>query len=152
MKVILTEDVPNLGLTGETVEVKKGYARNYLLPKGLAVEATGRNMRMLEHQRRIIEAKLAKRRDSAMDIKRAIESLTIKIEANAGEDDRLYGSVTNRDLEEALAEHQIEVDRRKIQIKEPIKRLGSYEVPVKLHVDVTATLKVEVVRREEAAA
>lgn len=150
MKVILTEDVANLGLTGEMVAVKRGYARNYLLPRGLAMEASGKNVKLLEHQRRIIEAELAKRRVTALDIKRAIESMSLSIPVYVGEDDKLYGSVTNRDIEQALREKEIEVDRRKIHLKEPIKQLGIYEVEVKLHLDVAAKLKVWVVKKEAA--
>ena len=150
MKVILTEDVPNLGLTGEIMEVKRGYARNYLLPKGLAMDAVGRNVRQLMHQRRIIEAKLAKRRATAVDLKRAIERLSISIPVLVGEEDRLYGSVTNRDIEEALRRHDVQVDRRKIRMPETIKQIGVYEVEIKLHIDVSARLKVWVVKKEAA--
>ncbi|MBM4318748.1 MAG: 50S ribosomal protein L9 [Deltaproteobacteria bacterium] len=150
MKVILTEDVPNLGLTGEMVAVKRGYARNYLLPRGLALEASSKNIGLLEHQKRIVEAKLNKRRVSATDVKRALESISLSIPVYVGEDDKLYGSVTNRDIEAALREKKIEVDRRKIHLKEPIKQLGIYEVEVKLHLDVAAKLKVWVVKKEAA--
>ncbi len=148
MKVILQEDVSNLGLTGEMVEVKRGYARNYLFPKGLAVEASGRNAARLQHQRRLIDAKLAKRRASAIDVKRAIERLSVSIPVLSGEGDKLYGSVTNRDIEEALANYDISVDKRKIALSDPIKQIGVYEVDIRLHTDVTAKLKIWVVKKD----
>jgi len=150
MKVILTEDVANLGLTGQAVEVKRGYARNYLLPKGLAVEATGRSLKRLDHHKRIIDAQLAKRRETAQDLKRAIEALSLSIPVHVGEGDRLYGSVTNRDIEDALRSHNVEVDRRKIVLAEPIKAIGVFEVDVRLHPDVVAKLKVWVVKKDVA--
>ncbi|MDY0058504.1 MAG: 50S ribosomal protein L9 [Myxococcota bacterium] len=148
MKVILTEDVPNLGLTGETVNVKDGYGRNYLFPRNLAVEASGKTARHIEHQQRIIEAKLNKRRSTAQDLKRAIENLSLSVPVYVGEEDKLYGSVTNRDIEQALQEKSIEVDRRKILLKEPIRQLGMFEVEVKLHPEVSAKLKIWVVKKE----
>lgn len=148
MKVILQEDVSNLGSIGQMVDVRRGYARNYLFPQGLAVEAGGRSAAKLQHQQRLIEARLAKRRATAVDVKRAIERLSVSIPVLSGEGEKLYGSVTNRDIEEALAHYDIVVDRRKIALGDPIKQIGVYEVDIRLHTDVTAKLKIWVVKKD----
>jgi len=144
MKVILKEDVNNLGVMGTVVEVKEGYGRNFLIPRNLAVEANPKNIKQYEHQKKLIEVKVKKVRKSAEDIAEKLSQLTLSLEARAGEEDKLFGSVTTKDIAEAIAEKGVEVDRRKILLDEPIKRLGSYEVPIKIHQDVTANVKVEV--------
>ncbi len=146
MRLILKEDVKNLGPIGSIVEVKNGYGRNYLIPRNLAVEANQKNLKQFEHEKKIILAKAKKLKQSMEDFAEQISRLTISIEAKAGEEDKLFGSVTGKDIAEAIAKQGIEIDKRKIQLEEPIKRLGSYDVAVKVHHDVTASVKVEVVR------
>jgi large subunit ribosomal protein L9 len=145
MKVILKEDVPNLGKLGETVTVAPGFGRNYLIPKGLAVLATGSNLRQLEHQRRLIAQAAEKRRLDAEALATKLGSMSVTISAQAGSEERLYGSITNRDIEAALRDQGVVVDRKQIHLEEPIKKLGIYQVPVKLGHEVEATLKVWVV-------
>jgi len=144
MKVILKEDVDNLGIMGAVVEVKEGYGRNFLIPRNLAVEANPKNIRAFEHQKKIIDVKVKKVRKSAEDLAQTLSDMTLTLEARAGEEDKLFGSVTTKDIAEAIARKGVEIDKRKILLDEPIKRLGSYEVSVKVHQDVTATVKVEV--------
>ena len=144
MKVILKEDVNNLGMMGTVVEVKEGYGRNFLIPKNLAVEANPKNIRHFEHQKKIIEVKVKKVRQSAEDLAEQLSRMTLSLEARAGEEDKLFGSVTTKDIAEAISKKGVEVDRRNILLDDPIKRLGSYEVPIKIHQDVTANVTVEV--------
>lgn len=152
MKLILKEDVENLGDIGAIVDVANGYGRNYLIPKNLAVEANPRNIKEFEHQKRNIQAKARKVRKGVEDLADKISALTISIEASAGEEGKLFGSVTTKDIAEAIAQQGIEVDRRKINLNEPIKRLGEYEVSVKVQQDVSASVKVEVRKTESAEA
>jgi len=147
MKVILKEDVKDLGTIGTIVDVADGYGRNYLIPRNLAVEANPRNIKEFEHHKRIIEARAKKIRRSAEDVAAKISSMSISFEVNAGEDDRLFGAITSRDIADEIAKSGIEIDRKRIALEEPIKRLGSYEVPVKVHTDVTATIRVEVKKK-----
>jgi large subunit ribosomal protein L9 len=144
MKLILKEDVENLGEIGAIVDVAKGYGRNYLIPRNLAVEANPRNIKEFEHQKKNILAKVKKLRATAEDIAEKISAITVSLEAQAGEEDKLFGSVTSKDIAEAISQKGVEVDKRKIVLDEPIKRLGEYEVTVKVQQDVTATVKVEV--------
>jgi large subunit ribosomal protein L9 len=144
MKVILREDVKDLGEMGSIVEVKIGYGRNYLLPRNLAVEANPKNLRQFEHEKKNILVKAKKVKQSMQDVADQISKMTITIEAQAGEEDKLFGSVTSKDIAEAIALQGVEIDKRKVILEEPIKRLGSYEVNVKVHKDVTASVKVEV--------
>jgi large subunit ribosomal protein L9 len=148
MKVILKEDVADLGRIGDLVEVKPGYGRNYLVPRGMAVAATEGNLRELEHQKRVIAKHAERVRRDAEALAGKIESLTISITAQAGAEERLFGSVTNRDIEAALAAQGVAVDRRQIHLEEPFKKLGEYVVPVKLGNDVEAKLKVRVIAAE----
>ncbi|MEW5724770.1 MAG: 50S ribosomal protein L9 [Thermodesulfobacteriota bacterium] len=148
MRIILTQDVENLGLTGQVVNVAKGFARNKLIPGRLAVEATPANMKALERQRDEFKARAMKEKERALVLAKQIEGLSLTIAQKAGEKDKLYGSVTTMDLAEAMARQGVEMDRRKIKLADPIKALGEYEVPVKLHTEVTATLKVAVVKAE----
>lgn len=145
MKVILTEDVADLGEMGETVNVSEGYARNFLLPRGKALRANSRNAKQLEHQRQIVEAKRRRMVKTAEELKARIESVQPAIARKVGELDKIYGSVTTRDIEEALAAEGLVVERRKVQLDEPIKNLGVYNIPVKVHEGVVATLKLWVV-------
>lgn len=144
MKVILKEDVKNLGIIGAIVNVADGYGRNYLIPRDLAVEANPKNLKQFEHEKKIILAKAEKVKASARDLSEKISELSIVIEAKAGDEDKLFGSVTTMDIADAISKQGIEIDKRKIILEEPIKRLGSYDVAVKVHQDVTATVKVEV--------
>ena len=150
MKLILREDVDNLGKGGELVEVKPGYGRNYLLPRGLAVLANPKNVRELEHQKKVAEAKAAKLKGAAEAVAKRLSDTPITLKRKVGEQDKLYGSVTALDLVEALAQRGVTLDRRLIDLAEPIKTLGDFEVPVKLHRDVPAKLKVKVEAETEA--
>ena len=144
MKVILMTDVPALGHRGETRDVANGYARNFLLPRKLAVPATPANLKNVEHLKR----QRAKEEDRALEVAKAtaarIEALTLTVTARASEDGRLYGSVSAQDVVEFLERHQVPVEKRRVQLEEPIKAVGEYKVPVRLHGDVTASLTVSV--------
>src|SRR6266436_4537150 len=143
-QVLLREDIDNLGARGEIVRVKAGYARNYLLPRNLAVEATSNNLRQIEGERAALAKREAKDRSSAELQAEALRQLTLKFERKVGEAGVLYGSVTSMDIAQELKEQGYEIDRRRIVLREPIKRFGSYEVPVRLHRDVTVQLPVSV--------
>lgn len=149
MNIILTENVEGLGNIGDLVKVKPGYARNYLVPRGLAVEANTRNVKELEHQKRQMERKMQKVTQASELLKGKIEAVTCVLAHRAGEEGKLFGSVTSMEIEAKLAESGVEVDRKKIQLDEPIKSLGEYEVPIKLDAGVVATIKVSVVAAEE---
>jgi large subunit ribosomal protein L9 len=142
--VILQHDVHNLGKTGEVVKVRPGYARNYLLPQQLAAAATSKNVNRLEHEKRQAEGRNAKAKAAATELAQKLAGVTLALHRKVGEGDRLYGAVTNKEIEAALESKGITIDKRKIVLAEPIKALGTYEIPVKLGFDVTATLKVEV--------
>jgi len=144
MKLILREDVENLGKGGELVEVKPGYGRNYLLPRGLAVPANPRNVRELEHQKAVAAAKAAKLKASAQAVAKRLSDTPLTLKRKVGEQDKLYGSVTALDLAEALAARGLEIDRRHIDLAEPIKTVGAFEIPVKLHSEVVGKVKVTV--------
>jgi large subunit ribosomal protein L9 len=144
MKLILREDVENLGKGGELVEVKPGYGRNYLLPRGLAVTANTKNVRELDHQKKIAEAKAAKAKASAEAVAKRLSETPVVLRRKVGEQDKLYGSVTVIDIVEALAARGLTLDRRAIDLKEPIKTVGDHEVPVKLHREVIGKAKVKV--------
>jgi large subunit ribosomal protein L9 len=144
MKVILADDVRGVGHRGETVTVKPGFARNYLLPQGLAWEATPANMRRLTEEKKKYDAKTLHEKGVAEEVARKVEGLKLVIAKKAGEGDVLYGSVTSADIADALAERGIEVDRRRVEVSEPIKRLGEHTVHVRFHRDVVAELTVDV--------
>ncbi len=146
MEIILQEDVPNLGRIGDIVKVRNGYGRNYLLPRGAAVLADNRNLRVLEHQKRLATGKKEKVQQEAKAIGDKIAALTLVITARAGEEDRLFGSVTNQDIEKALQAQGITIDRRKIIVTEPIKQLGAHTIPIHLSSDVHTKVTVQVVR------
>ena len=143
-QVLLREDIDNLGARGEIVRVKAGYARNYLLPRNLAVEATVNNVRQIEGERAALAKREAKDRSSAELQAGQLRSLTLKFERRVGEAGVLYGSVTSMDIAHALKEQGYEIDRRRIVLREPIKRFGNYEVALRLHRDVTVGLPVSV--------
>ena len=144
MKLILREDVENLGKGGEMVDVKPGYGRNYLLPRGLAVVANPKNVRELEHQKAIASAKAAKMKASAQAVAKRLNETPVTLKRKVGEQDKLYGSVTALDVAEALAARGLQLDRRTIDLAEPIKTTGDFEVPVKLHSEVVGKAKVKV--------
>lgn len=144
MEVILREDVQHLGAMGEVVKVKPGYARNYLLPRGMAVEASRRNLAALDHEKGLIAVKRERERKAARSEADKLDGLVIEILARAGEEDRLYGSVTNLDIAQHLSERGVKVDRRRIDLDDPIKRLGTYRIVVGIAHDVKATITVKV--------
>ncbi len=144
VQLILNEDVPNLGRTGDVVRVRAGYARNFLLPRKLAVEANPGNVRAFEHQKRVAMAKRELTKSRSLAAKAKIEALTLTLAARAGEEGKLFGSVTNIDIERALRERGVDVERRKIVLDEPIKQLGEFTVVVKLDPEVEATLRITV--------
>ena len=144
MKVILADDVRGLGHRGDTVTVKPGYARNCLFPQGLAFEATDANMRKLTEQKKSYDEKMLHEKAGAQAVAKQIDGMTVVISKKAGEGDVLYGSVTPSEIADALAEKGIEVDRRRIELAEPIKRLGEHRVHVRLHRDVSTELIVDV--------
>ena len=151
MRAILREDVAQLGDIGDVVTVKSGYARNYLLPRGLAVVANERQMKRLVHEKAVIEARVAKARTAAEGVKNKLDQLVLTIDKAAGENEKLFGSVTAMEIDALLREQGFEIDRRKLGMNENIKALGEYPIEIKLHRDVTATIKVNVVAREEPA-
>lgn len=144
VQVILNEEVANLGHPGDVVRVRAGYARNFLLPRKLAVEANQRNLREFEHQKRLAMGKREALKSQAMSLKERIEGLTLRLLARTGEEGKLFGSVTNLDLERALGEQGFAIERRRILLGEPIKQLGDYSVTVRLQPEVDATLKFTV--------
>jgi len=144
MNIILTENIDGLGTIGDIVKVKPGYARNFLLPRGFAVLADNRNVKELEHQKRQLERKLQRITQAAEVLKGRIEAVTLAVSHKAGEEGKLYGAVTGMELETQLAEKGIEIDRKRIQLAEPIKSVGEFEIPVKLDAGVTATIKLVV--------
>ena len=148
MQVILLEDMPKLGNIGDMVTVKDGYARNYLLPRNKALVASVRNVKKLEHEKRIANFALAKARGGAEELASKLGTLDIKLARKVGEQGKLFGSVTSLDIERALTAEGFEIDRRQLSLADPVKELGAFEVAVKLHKEVTATLKVEVVAEQ----
>ena len=147
MEVILKKSVEGLGVPGDVLKVADGYARNYLLPMQLAVHATERNRRYLEHQKRVIEQQESKDKERAREIASQVAGVTCTLKRRAGENDRLFGSVTSMDVAEALRAEGFELERRFLELAEPIRELGVFMVPVKLHTDVVVELRV-VVERE----
>ncbi len=152
MELLLKEDVDNLGARGELVKVKPGYGRNYLLPRGLAVQATPGNKKQIEMQRRALLKKEVAERESALQQADIVKGVTLEFARKVGEHGILYGSVTSMDIHEALTAKGYEFDRRRIQLKDPIKETGEFEVPIKLHREVIANVKVVVVDEAATAA
>ena len=145
MKVILKEEVKNMGNMGQIVDVADGYARNYLVPRGLAVEANTKNIKSLEHQKRVIQEKSKKIRNQAQELSNKITAISLVIKAKAGEEGKLFGSVTTMDIAESLKNEGMEIDKKKISLDEPIKRLGSYTVNIKVHSEVTTQVNLQVI-------
>lgn len=148
MEVILREDVDKLGHRGQVVKVAAGYARNSLLPKRLAVPATDANKKIVEQERHAALRREAKEAADAADLGKLVQTVTISIAQKAGENDQLFGSVTSKDIADSLEQQGYQIDRRKIQLHEPIKTLGEFKVPIRLHKDVTVDVVVNVVREE----
>jgi large subunit ribosomal protein L9 len=148
MEVILREDVDKVGTRGQLVKVKPGFARNFLLPKRLAVAATDSNRKIVEQERQAHLRKEAKLKGEAEDLAKLMLGVAITIKQKAGEADQLFGSVTSKDIADALAARNYTIDRKKIGLDEPIKQLGEYTVPIKLHKDVTVDISVLVAKEE----
>ena len=151
IKVVLQSDVDNLGTSGDVVRVRPGYARNYLLPRGLAVPATQSNLARVDEFKKAANARAEKELGGAQEAAKKLEKLSVKIEraVGAGDESRMYGSVTTRDIEEAYRAQGVDIDRKKIHLQEPIKTLGLHEVQLKLHPSVSVTLRVEVVKSQD---
>jgi len=147
IQVILRHDMGKLGKSGDLVRVRPGFARNYLLPRGYAVPATVAEVHRIEHEKAVALARAEKVRKSAQDLADKIASLQISISAKVGEDDRLFGSVTTKDIHAAMKAKGVEIDRKQLHLAEPIKALGVYEVPVKLLPSISTIVKVEVVKK-----
>ena len=148
MEVILREDVDKLGHRGQVVKVAAGYARNFLLPKRLAVAATDSNKNIVEQERKAALRREAKESADAADLGKMVSTVTLTIAQKAGENDQLFGSVTAKDIAESLEKQNYQIDRRKIQLPEPIRTLGEFKVPIRLHRDVTVDVTVNVVKEE----
>jgi large subunit ribosomal protein L9 len=145
IQVILQQDLKNLGKSGELVRVRPGYARNYLIPRSLATPATVHNVKQLEHEQRLSAAKAAKARAEATGVADKVSGVTVTLERKVGEENRLFGSVTTKDIAAALKDKGILLDRKRIELRSPIRSAGTFDVTAKLLGDVVATFKVEVV-------
>jgi large subunit ribosomal protein L9 len=152
MKVILQENVEGVGHTGDLLDVSTGFARNYLLPRKKALEANTRNVKAIEHAKRAMAEKAKKERVEIESVAKQMSAVSLTMEVQVGKDDKLFGSVTAKDIAEGLAAKGFTVDRRKIQLAQPIKELGTVVVPVKLHHLVTASVSVTLVKKQDAAA
>jgi len=148
MQIILQEDIEKLGNRGQVVEVAEGYARNFLLPRKLALEASPGNMKRLEKMRAAFAKKVAVEVADAQKLAELLAGVSLEISRKSGESDQLFGSVTSADISDALAAKGYTIDRRKIQLAEPIKLIGNFEIPIKLHREVTANLKLTVKKEE----
>lgn len=146
MRVILKSEVAHLGDAGDIVKVSDGYGRNFLIPRGLAIPALEGSMRELDHQQRMAEAIRRKQLAGAQALAKQLEGTAVSIRRETGDDDKLFGSVTNRDIAQALSDEGIEVDRRAIHVDEPIRSIGLFNIPVRLHREVTAQVRVYVIR------
>ena len=149
MQLILLQDVANLGKAGELVNVRPGYGRNYLVPRGFAVTATVHNKNRLDHEKAVIARKVEKERATANDLATRINGMTLQFERQVGEDEKLFGSVTSRDIAEQLKKANVDIDHRWIQLDQPVKALGKYETVVRLAAGVTAQLKFWVVGKDK---
>ncbi len=145
MEVILKEDVPSLGKMGAVVRVRDGYARNYLMPRGLVLVADKKNLKMFEHQKRVIAERRERILKQGQDLAEKLAAVSLSIAVKSGEEGKLFGSVTNMDIEKALKDTGFDIERRQIHLAEPIKTLGDYEIPIRLSADVTAPVKLSVV-------
>ena len=148
MKVILKENVESLGKTGDMLKVTDGYARNFLIPRGLAIEAIGKNIKSLEHEKRLIAQKAEREKKKAESLLEKFSDVTCTIVKRIGEQDKLFGSVTTKDIEKSLREQGIEIDRKNIVLEEPIKSTGEFPVKIKLYPEVSTEIKISVVGEE----
>jgi large subunit ribosomal protein L9 len=148
MKVILTKNLDNLGKAGSLVEVKPGYGRNYLLPRQLAVLATAKNLRQLEHEKSGILARASKEKTNMDAMAKKLSAIEVKFTRKVGDQNKLFGSVTSKDVHEQLAAQGYQVERKQIHLPEPLKEIGSHEVEVKLHTEVSAKVKVTIIAAE----
>ncbi|RKX58473.1 MAG: 50S ribosomal protein L9 [Thermodesulfobacteriota bacterium] len=148
MEVILRTDIPKLGKAGDIVKVKDGFARNYLIPKGFAIPANQKNIKALENQRRIILAKAERERKKAQSLAEKLETITLTVYRKIIEEDRIYGSVNVGDILNLLKEQGIELDKKQILLEEPIKTLGTFEIPIKLASDIVVNVKLEVLEEK----
>ncbi len=148
MQVILREDIDNLGKIGELVKVKDGYGRNFLIPMKKAIEATPKNLRAMDHAKKMVADRVRRLKKEVTADADKLQSLSLTIKAKAGEEGKLFGSVTSMDIADALKAQGVSVDKRRIVLDEPIKRVGDFTVPIKLHADVAAEVKVAVVAEE----
>ena len=146
MKVILKEEIKTLGKVGDVVQVKPGFARNYLIPKGMAVEATPSNMKVIAHEAKIAEIRSQKTKKEAQSLADRLSKVSVTASVQVGEEDRVFGAVTSQDIANLLQESGFEIDKKRILLEEPIKALGVFEVPIKVHSEVEAKIKVWVVR------
>ncbi|GJL56904.1 MAG: 50S ribosomal protein L9 [Nitrospirales bacterium] len=151
MKVILKENVEGLGYVGDLLTVADGYARNFLIPRSKAVLANPRNIKMFEHLKRVASHQTKKELQDLTELGKTISHVALTFEVQTGKDDKLFGSVTSKDVAERLANEGVEIDRRKIQLAQPIKELGTFSVPVKLHRDVVPEISVTVVKKDGEA-
>ena len=149
MKVILKEDIPKLGRMGQTVDVARGYGRNYLIPQGKAIVATSKNLKALEHERMLIQRKAELARKEAEGLAEKISGVTLSLSRKVVEEDKLYGSVSVSDISQALQEAGVEIERKLIKLEEPIKSLGEFKVPIKVHDNVTAEVTIQVLKEEQ---
>lgn len=145
MQIIIRKELDTLGRTGDVVTVKSGYARNYLIPRGFAYAVTKSNLARLENEKKVLQVRDLKDRRQAGDMHAKLQGLRLSIPVQVGEENRMFGSVTSTDIAEAIRQRGIEVDRRKIELDEPIKRVGEFDIPVKLHREVTVIIKLDVV-------
>lgn len=146
MKVLLKNDVPKIGKKGELLEVKEGYARNFLIPNGLAIEATGGTMKQYEEEKKSQERKKAKEKEEAQALAAKIKGTTLTLRHKAGEEGRLFGSITSAEISEALKQKGFDIDKKHVILDEPIRLVGKHDVKIKLHTEVTAPLHVEVAK------
>ena len=152
MEIILIKDVDNLGLTGQVLKVAPGYARNFLLPTGAALPATAGNLKMLAKKRAEFEARAKAEKDQAVDLRNKLAEVRLVFRRKTGEKGKLYGAVTAIDIAEALAADGFDIDRKRLRLSEPLKNVGDFEVPVRLHPEITATFRVSVLPEDEAEA
>jgi large subunit ribosomal protein L9 len=146
MKIILRQDHENLGEAGKIINVKPGFARNFLIPQGIAMSASPQNKKRFENEKKQMNWRKEQEKRKAEELAKKLESVSCTITVQVGEEDKLFGSVTSQNIAESLAAQEYEIDKRKIQLEEPIKSLGIYSVPIKLHTDVEAKVKVWVVK------
>jgi len=152
MKVLLKEDVPKLGSVGDEVEVKDGYGRNFLIPTGKALLATPKNLKQFRHQKSIVDHKVQKLKGVAQTLADRLAQLSLSVTKKVGDQGKLFGSVTSQEIAELVSAQGVEIDRRKIQLSEPIRSLGEFSVPIKLHPEITAEIKLTVSAEETAEA